>query len=518
MKKMKYMLFILVIVLMFMPSNILAKTKEEAEVELNRLAIENQDGTCTWNIKMMDPQVLIENTCDYNLQSVIKDNPWVGNLAKEEQEGVLRDFISGCRGSAIYSVVEVASRKVGNPNWTVGADLSDYQDSTGMYNLDNIDLDNLTLVNYYDTISEYGYSTLESVERTCKVNVVETNDNLVKDANKVLKKLDASHAIYSLNSFNSVYHYGPIFQNNRIDSDMILYKFPEFKEALMDNPEFEYEIAWEGGGGTPIETGCSGYVIAYKDGIPYGMRSVNFTIDNRLYVDEALEGTPLEKAEARLEEFFNNTVDVEFDTSVYETDYEVDGNVGIFTNVILGEYTSPIFIMEVDKKYLDKFEVKAHHKKYNVNVITSSYDVPIDATLEVEDVMNRVTLDTDEYKVLGAYNIDVVKTGTGSYVRTVDNGIDVFIPINDRKVGEKLTVFHVSENSKDEEFEGEVVEVDGVQYVKFRTTHFSTYAVAESSNSIINPETSDTVVGAIILVLVGLLGFGFVYKLRPRKN
>lgn len=516
MKKIKCLLFVLVISLVFIPGNILAKTKEEAEVELNKLAIENQDGSCTWDIKMMDPQVLIDNTCDYNLESIIKDNPWVSNLVKEEQEGVLKDFISGCRGSSIYSVVEVASRKAGNANWTVGVDLSDYQDATGMYNLDNIDLDNLTLVNYYDTISEYGNTSLERVERTCKVNVVETDNNLVKSANKILKKVDGSHAIYSLNSFNSVYHYGPIFQNNRIASDMILYKFPEFKNALMDNPEFEYEIAWEGGGGTPTETGCSGYVLAYKDGIPYGMKSVNFTIDNRLYVDEALEGTPLEKAEARLEEFFNNTVDVEFDTSVYEEDYEVDGNVGIFTNVNLGQYSSPIFIMEVDKKYLDKFEVKAHHKKYNVNVITNSYDVPLDATLEVEDVMNKVTLDNDEYKLLGAYDIDVVKTGTGSYVKTVENGIDVFIPVSDRKVGEKLQVIHVSEDL-DEEFEGEVVDVDGVQYVKFRTNHFSTYAIAESS-SIINPETSDTIVGAIILVLIGLLGILFVYKLRPRRS
>ena len=518
MKKLKYLLFVLAFSLIFIPGNVLAKTKEEAEEELNRLAIENQDGTCTWDIKMMDPQVLIDNTCDYNLQSIIKDNPWVGNLEKEEQENILKDFISGCRGSSIFSVVEVASRKVGNSNWTVGPDLSKYQDANGMYNLENIDLDNLTLVNYYDTISEYGYPTLVRVERTCKVNVVETDNSLVKSANKIMKKLDGSHAIYSLNSFNSVYHYGPIFQNNRIASDMILYKFPDFKEALMDNPEFEYEIAWEGGGGTPTETGCSGYVLAYKDGIPYGMKNVNFTIDNRLYVDESLEGTPLEKAEARLEEFFNNSLDIEFDTSVYETDYEVDGNVGIFTNVILGNYTSPIFIMEVDKKYLDKFEVKAHHKKYNVNVITNSYDVPLDATLEVEDVMNKITLDTDEYKVLGAYDIDVVKTGTGSYVRTVENGIDVFIPISNRKVGEKLKVFHVSDDGKDEEFEGEVVEVDGLQYVKFRTTHFSTYAVADASNSIINPETSDTIAGAIILVLVGLLGFGLVYKLRPRRN
>ena len=69
----------------------------------------------------------------------------------------------------------------------------------------------------------------------------------------------------------------------------------------------------------------------------------------------------------------------------------------------------------------------------------------------------------------------------------------------------------------DEEFEGEVVDVDGVQYVKFRTNHFSTYAIAESS-SIINPETSDTIVGAIILVLIGLLGILFVYKLRPRRS
>ena len=113
------------------------------------------------------------------------------------------------------------------------------------------------------------------------------------------------------------------------------------------------------------------------------------------------------------------------------------------------------------------------------------------------------------YKVHSAYDIDVVKMRDGGFVKTIENGIDVYLPISGKKVGDKLTVYHITDNEKGEGFEGEVVEEDGKLYVKFRTTHFSTYAVAEElsisgSGSIINPNTGDNLGLYIILGLSGL--------------
>lgn len=518
MKKIKYLMFVLVISLIFIPSSVFAKTKEEAESMLNSMALENADGSCTWNFEITDPDVMVENYCNYSLNDLIKDHPWLENVSYEQQLETLDSMKKSCRLATVESIVEIESRKFGYPNWSVGVDLSNgvpivYDD----YDINLFDSNKLSLTATYESTSEYGYEVVGTVLKTCKVEINEIDENVLKSVSKVVKKFEANNVIYSLTSFNSVYHYGKIFENNTIDSEMILYKFPEFKQSLMDNPEYDYEIAWFGGGGTPIETGCGGYVIAYKDGVPYGLRYVNFSIDNRLYVDKSLDGTSIEKAYDRLNKFFNGKVDIKFDSDTYEENYDIDGITGLFTYVNLGNVETPIFIVEVDKKDLDDFEVKAHNKKYNVNVISNSYDVPIDATLEVKDVMKNITLDTNEYRLLGAYDIDVIKTGTGSYVKNVENGIDVYIPVSNRKIGEKLKVIHMEENNKQgDEFEGEVVEIDGVQYVKFRTTHFSTYAVVDDTSAIANPDTGDDVIYSVVLAVLSISGLFVVYKLRPK--
>lgn len=514
MKKFKYVLVLFVLTLIFIPGNVFAKTKEEAEALLDSMAVENNDGSCTWKFKLTEPEILIDNYCNYSLQDLLKDNPRLENLEEWEQLQVYEDMKENCRMSVVTSPIEVASRKMGNKNWTFGVDFSngtpDYRDN---YDYEVFDQDNLSLTNYYDSIDEYGHNITVSVLKTCSVEILEVDEQEVKKASKIIKKFEANNVIYSLNSFNSVYHYGTIFENNTINSDMILYKFPEFKQSLMENPEFDYEIAWDGGGGMPTETGCAGYVIAYKDDITYGLRYVNFTIDNRLYVDKDLDGTLVERAYNRLNEYFNGKVEIEFDLNVYDDSYMVDGLSGVYTNVKLGNVETPIFIIEVEKKYLDKFEVKAHHKKYNVNVISNSYDVPLDATLQVDDVMKNISLDTNEYKILSAYNIDVVKTGAGSYVKNVENGIDVFIPIAGKEVGEKLKILHmIDDNKSDEEFEGEVVEIDGQHYVKFRTTHFSTYAVAEGTSQISNPNTGDSIIYSILLAFLSICSLFVLYK------
>lgn len=515
MKKIKYLSFVLVLSLLFVPGNVLAKAN--AEARLNAMALENEDGTCTWNVKIADPNALGDEYCNFSLQDLIRDNQWIGNLPEEEQLEMLESRRKNCRGATVISTIEVASRKMGNANWDISVDFSNGTGDWEDYDDINVfDPNKLTLIAYYDAVDEYGNNNTMTVSKTCKVQINEVDEKILKDASKVVKKLEGNNVIYSLNSFNSVYHYGSIFQNNRLDSEMILYKFPKFKQSLMENPEFDYEIAWNGGGGSPMASGCQGYVIAYKDGIPYGLKLVNFTIDNRLYVDKDLEGTVVERAYNRLNEFFNGKVDITFDSSILEED-TVDGFVGTYTIVKLGEVETPIFIIEVDKHELDKFEVKAHHKKHNVNVITNSYDVPIDATLEVEDVKKNITLDKNEYKVLGAYDIDVVKTGNGGYVKTIENGIDVFIPVSNRKVGEKLKVFHMEEDNKTgEEFDGEVVEVEGVKYVKFRTTHFSTYAVAANAVQIDNPDTGDNIISSFILAFLSLCGLIMVCKFKPK--
>ena len=61
------------------------------------------------------------------------------------------------------------------------------------------------------------------------------------------------------------------------------------------------------------------------------------------------------------------------------------------------------------------------------------------------------------------------------------------------------------EDEKGEEFTGEVVEVDGKNYVKFMTYHFSTYAVVSDSSIINNPNTGDNIYLSIGLFIISLV-------------
>ena len=512
MKIRRYLLYVLFFAIILMPSSSLAKTKEEALAQLEQLAIENSDGSCSWDVKMIDPKVMAENYCNFTKNEIYEMYPYVKNYNDDELTDYIKNVIKGCKEATINSIIENASRKKGFNNWEVAVyDL----------NFETFDPNSVVLSTLYNTELNNNY---ELATKTCKIEYVEYEEKELKDAKNIVKKLNSNNTIYSLNSFNSIYHYGPIFQNNRIASDMILYKFPEFKQILMEHPEYEYEIAWQGGGGTPIETGCSGYIFAYKNGIPYGMKSVGFTIDNRLYVDKDAEGTLIERATARLNEYFKNSIKIEFNLEVMEENLEIDGMTGLFTEIKLGEYSTQIFILEVDKKELDKFEAKAHHKKYDINVITSSYDVPLDMTLDVEEVTDKLEINNKEHNILNAYDINVIKTGNKTLIKKIEDGIEVYIPVQNKKINDKMKVFHIVDNKElQEEFEGIVVELDGKMYVKFITTHFSTYAVADTLNAdvdvsdqIISPNTGDTIGYSITLLLISLCTLCFVAKANKK--
>ena len=120
------------------------------------------------------------------------------------------------------------------------------------------------------------------------------------------------------------------------------------------------------------------------------------------------------------------------------------------------------------------------------------------------------------YKVYSAYDIDVVKMADGGFVKTIENGIVVYLPVNGRKVGEEMAVYHITDNGKGDEYKGVVVEVEGKQYVKFTTTHFSTYAVIEDTLEV--PNTFDGIGYSIIALLVSIITLGGCILYKKKFN
>lgn len=513
--KKKNILFLFVLVLLMIPNITNALTFEEAygkaQEKIDRIpATKNEDGTCTWNIKMIDLEILKENTCNYTKETIIEKYPYWANLSEEELEQNLNDHNYYCKENILGMVFENASIAAGNQRWDIGVTPEDYKDNQVTIH-----------ANYeYETDVEYNYGYGE-ISKTCYIEFEKTNEQQINKAIKVTSAFQENYQIKGLNSFNSVYHYGHLFED-AFNDKLMLYRFPEFKKVIMKNPEYDYQIAWEGAGGTPYMNGSGGYITLYKNGVAYAMKHVGFGIYNEFYVDKNAPGTPLEKAEARLKEYFGEKVLVEIDKENV-TYYDEEDLKGYYTTVKLGKHQSEIFIIETDEKDLDKYNVEAYHKKTGVGVDSNSYDVPLDATLDVENVKDeeyvKKAFSNGMFTLTDAYDISVIKTANGALVDFIENGIEVYIPVENRKVGQKVNIHHITEDGKlGEKYQAIVVEKDGILYAKFTTTHFSTYAVSDITTvDVENPETLDDVTTSLLMgtiAIVSLLSVSFIFVKR----
>ena len=511
--KRKNIILLFVLVLLMVPNLTNALTYDEAHQKaqeaIGRIPVtEHEDGTCTWNVKMIDLEILKANTCNLTKETIIEKYPYWANLSDEELEQNLNDHNYYCRETILGMVFENASIAAGNERWEVTVNPEDYVDNQ------------VTVHATYEYEIEDGNGYGET-NKTCYIEFEKVNQQQIEKAVKVTNSFKTKYKIYGLTSFNSVYHYGHLFED-AFNDKLTLYRFPEFKKVIMKNSEYDYQIAWNGAGGTPNMNGSAGYVTLYKNGVAYAMKDVDFEIYNNFYVDKNAEGTPLEKAEARLKEYFGEKVLVEIDKENV-TYYDEEDMKGYYTRVKIGEHQSEIFIIETDEKDLDKYNVEAYHKETGVGVDSDSYEVPVDATLDVEDVKDKEyvkkAFSNGMFTLTDAYDISVVKTANGTIVDTIENGIEVYIPVEKRKVGQKVNVHHITEDGKlGEKYQAVVIEKDGKLYAKFTTTHFSTYALSDiSTTDVENPETFDDITTNLFIgtiAIVSLLSVSFIFVKR----
>lgn len=511
-KKNIILLFILVLLMVPNLTNALTfeEAKQKAQDSIDKIpVIEYEDGTCTWDIKMIDLEILQENTCNYTKESIIEKYPYWANLTEEELEQNLNDHNKSCKASIITFLLDNASIAAGNERWDVYASPEDYENNQ------------LTVHASYEYETEDGTKNGE-MNKVCSIQFESVNEQQINKALKITNNIEHKYKIYGLNSFNSVYHYGHLFED-AFNDKLTLYRFPEFKKVIMKNPEYDYQIAWEGAGGTPNMNGSGGYVTLYKNGVAYAMKHVDFEIYNEFYVDLNAPGTATQKAEARLKEYFGDNVFVEIDEeNVYQ--YDEEDLKGYYTTVKLGKHQSEIFIIETDEEDLDKYNVEAYHKETGVGVDTNSYEVPLDATLDVENVKDeeyvKKAFSNGMFTLTDAYDISVVKTANGTLVEVIENGIDVYIPVENRKVGQKVNVHHITEDGKlGDKYQAVVIEKDGNLYAHFTTTHFSTYAVSDvATTNVTNPETFDNITTSLLVSIVAVISLITITVIFTKKN
>lgn len=528
MKRFKNLAGILVIVMssFLLIKSVSAQTREEALKILDSLSTKKiSDSLYEADLPIVDPNIVLnKGKCNYTKEALIEKYSYLKNQFETMTEDEINEYIENEKNFCINSLYE--------------GTIYTYLKSIGYDYVTH----EFSVTNLSDEIElNVSCGNTCNLSRKYKINYKTDYDKKIyEDSSNIADTIKDDYLLYGLNTINSIYHYGTE-ENNIKNQNYVLYRYPELREIMEKHKDYNMNIVLQGAGGTPWVRGNHAYIGIFKDGVLYRTVETGFSLNFIIFVDKDLEGTPLQKAQKRIAEYFDNNVEVIIENQNY---FECDSNncmpndeinkllgktegkyTGYYSTMTLNGAQQEVLAVEVDKKYLDNVETKASDKKSGVSIETNSYDVPIDATINVEDVTDNYiekTFENKNIKISGAYNIDLIKTGLNTKINSIKNGVYVYLPIKNGKVGDSINVYYIKDDGTiGETIEGEVVLVNNELYAKYKTNHFSTYAVEEiinNENDINNPQTFDGIIVWIVLELISISGIAVAIVYRKKSN
>lgn len=366
----------------------------------------------------------------------------------------------------------------------------------------------------------------------------EYNESLFEKANDFGKDIKKRYYLSDMSYINQLINYtneSGFFDAVIYDNSKILNIFPEFKNNLEKNPEFNYVPVTLGVGGSPILYGSSSVVVLYYDGVAVGIsEDFSYYTMQLIYVPDTTENTKeayIEVVKNRIEEYLNNDeykIALEYDED-YEKEYCGDEfnvcDVSRDLNYIFEDekmyMASPyklkingneyfVGIVPVAEEDIRELEVKSIDYETDISIETNGSNVPLDTILRVKDK-------SKEYGKHGydrVYDINLYSLLKDGYITKIYDGVRVRIPLSDNYKHNKVDIYHIKENGeKGEKYNAEVIEINGKKYAEFTTNHFSLYGF-EGEN---NPQTYDNISINIILLLVGFFGT-FITILKSREQ
>lgn len=506
MKNNRFILFLIFTMAIIMPKSADALTQEEMYANLDKLPFTTIDGKKYLETKIVDPDVLLENG-----ECTFTEEDYEENYIPENypEEYTLEEWLEMRQNDCIQ---EFYPNVITTYLTAIGYSVEDYNYYITVDN-ENPNKNNVKFFHLYD----------ESVSYDVTVSYLENPEQKeIKKASQTAKKLEDEYSLFGLTIMNSIYHYG-VLGKSAYTNDTIFRRFSEFKNVIETTKGYRFVPNIVAAGGAPYYSRHYIQVGIFKDDVMYATKKVTLKEYTIMYVDKDEEGTIFERAERRINEYFNNTAEVvvdgsqswtnsgeEFDSIVNENlktkDKTYEGHVAF---VKLGNAEAVTVIVEVPKENLDKVTISSTDLESGVNVKTESYDVPIDAQVKAKDVKDKKQI-KDAFRkenlvVDAAYDISLTKSLDGKLVNKIERGIEVYLPVSEKyKVGEKTKVYYISDtDNKKETYQGEVVTINNNNYVKFVTNHFSTYALA--SNAIENPETLDNITNNILTAVLSLI-------------
>lgn len=374
-----------------------------------------------------------------------------------------------------------------------------------------------------------GFNHENQIVETYKINFEE-----VENPNK-FSEIKSNYKMYDLGYINQVLNYGTStnYLSETQQSSKILKIYPELKQELEKDQQIQYFAGTTSGAGGEFKHGATIRLVAYHNDAAIDVVSVSHTTHRILFIPDTTQKSKeayIEVAEKRIREYINDDnyeIKIEFNEIVnYEycelypesclvQDVFEEGDEYSFEvyKLYINDVEYELLLMPVPEKEIKKIFVTSKNYNSDISIETQSADVPLDTSVEAEDV-------TIKYKgFLKAYDIDLYSGIKDEYITQVKDGIIVRIPLLDDYDKKKLDIYHIAEDGKKgEKYQATVEEIDGKKYAVFTTNHFSIYAIEEEIEEIENPNTYDEFYKYIGLLIVSLIGLLSINIFSRKKN
>lgn len=370
----------------------------------------------------------------------------------------------------------------------------------------------------------------------------EADEEILKKVNEYLKKFGVEdfglveENLFILDDLENINYKYAIIKHGGEDMTTInsVINYSSEVMSILDYGNFTAILDTRAGWGEEFTAGGFGFFNLLYNGVIYGAADgVGVKQVNTLYVPDDTKDTRedyIKAALKRVEEYLPNAKveltyagqinDIEFESDIVSVEDLID------INKTLGEYytltidgNSYSFFIVKDSSKMKNPEMNTVDLKTNIKINSDSYEVPLDARVNVgvldrnskeyKDLMSKLNLDTGMSVDLNLYS-----GLTDTYVTKLENGkFKVYVPLTKEYLNRDLKAYYIKDDGSIEIHE---VKVEN-GYAVFETDHFSTYTIGGSL--LANPDTFDGISAYFILAVVSLVGALFAtYKFKSLEK
>lgn len=549
MKKIKFLLCAVAVVVAFSISNVLGLTSKD-RANIMKQQLENYH----FDFKYVD----------------MSDNY---KLIKEHQKldmwrSLEKVFLNGLVRSELENIIDFEPNDGIDMNCYLAGEEVTYGDpDTGLSKTETKENDGCIL-SIYTNNKDYTDQANFTIEVLANFEQVKGDSKTKKEAKKIIEQIVDNVYVADADMLNHYVNYKSNSSTFFAGKNALL-EFSNLKKAVEDYPEYEFFVGYEDTRrGAAYVSFAEGSTYVAKDGIVYGFTYNTYTSANMFFVPVGTEfskyGEVLEKRlkeyvnddsvnikvlpyDATIENFlptpnadvsytFQNNLNIDIEdyykkvgsSSAKERDKLNDRYCELETCVAMQSYQLfingeryEIGITEMDPETLNKFgTVLSKDSKTGIILKTSAGNVPLDAKLIVETFKlsdaEKKLLESHGYTSIESYNFQLYSILLKKAISKFNDVTHVLIPFND-KWDKNLKIIYLSDDLKTiEYYEPEVVMYEGNKYLQFETKHFSNYILTEYKLD--NPNTGDNIKLYIGLGIVSMISLFVLVLLKKKSN